>query len=587
MKIILTFVLAVLSTVSLKAENGYELWLRKRAANPVTVVVAKQSPILNNAKKELIENWHGKAGATITLVIKADKEIKGDGFKINANVIQANNEHGILYGAFELLRRVQTGESLTNVLSNPSYDRRVLNHWDNLNGSMEHGFGGNSLFWRKGKDSLITTAADKSRWSDYARANASIGINASVINNVNASPLVLSTPYLGRVKDVAEQLRPYGEKVYLAVNFASPIKLGGLKTADPLDPEVIKWWQAKVKEIYAAIPDFGGFLVKANSEGQPGPNDYKRSHSQGANMLADILKPYNGILMWRAFVYTANDSDRAKQAYNEFVPLDGQFHDNIIIQVKNGPVDFQPREPFSPLFGALKKTSIMPEFQITQEYLGHNIHLVFLGSMWEECLKSDTYQQGVGSTVGRVTDGSIYDQKYTAIAAVANTGLDSNWCGHEFAQANWYAFGRLAWNNTISSDKIAEEWLTQTFSPRTGTENLASSTTPWNSGFLQPVKKLMLNSREAAVNYMMPLGLHHMFAVYEHYGPGPWVLPTTTSPWAPRWRARPSTPATRSPPSTASPGRRCPPPPSTRRSGATTRAAAPGTSAAPRARSRR
>ncbi len=533
-KIILTFIVALLCTAALKAENGHDLWLRKRQANPVNVVSAKQSPTLELAKQELLENWQGKAGATVRLVVKRDKDIKGDGFRINAGVIQANTDLGILYGVFELLRRVETGEPTENILSNPSYSRRILNHWDNLNGSMEHGFGGNSIFWRNEKDAPTVTDADKKLWREYARANASIGINGSVINNVNASPAVLSAPYLAKVKAVAEALRPYGIRVYLSVNFASPIKLSGFKTADPLDPEVIKWWQAKVKEIYAGIPDFGGFLVKANSEGQPGPQDYKRTHAEGANMMADILKPYGGIVMWRAFVYSATDPDRARQAYSEFTPLDGKFRDNVIIQVKNGPIDFQPREPFSPLFGALKQTSIAPEFQITQEYLGHAIQLVFLSSMWEECLKSDTYQDGPGSTVARCTDGSIFPQKYTAIAGVANIGLDSNWCGHPFAQANWYAFGRLAWDNTLTSDQIAQEWLMQTFSPLSTKESLGTSTTAWHNGFLLPVKKMMLESREAVVNYSMPLGLHHIFSVFEHYGPGPWYAPKNVRPdWTP------------------------------------------------------
>ncbi len=525
MKSILTFITALLCIGTLKAENGYDLWLRKQPANPVNVTASKHSTVLDMAKKELTENWQGKAGATIKLLVKTDKEIKDDGFKINAGTIQANTDLGVLYGTFELLRRVQTGAPTDNVLSNPSYQRRVLNHWDNLNGSMEHGFGGNSLFWHRGKDSLTVTDAERKRWRDYARINASIGINGSVIDNVNASPMVLSTPYLGKVKEIAAATRPYGVRIYLAVNFASPIKVGGLKTADPLDPEVIKWWHAKAKEIYTLIPDFGGFLVKANSEGQPGPQDYKRTHVDGANLLADAVKPYGGIVMWRAFVYASNDADRAKQAVTEFMPFDGQFRDNVIIQVKNGPVDFQPREPFSPLFGMMKKTSIMPEFQITQEYLGQAIHLVFLSSMWEECLKSDTYQEGKGSTVGKVTDGSLLPQKYTAIAGVANTGLDSNWCGHPFAAANWYAFGRLAWNNTLTSDEIANEWITQTFSPINTDQSLSSSGTDWHNAFLLPVKKMMLQSREAAVNYMMPLGLHHMFSASEHYGPGPWYAP--------------------------------------------------------------
>ncbi len=410
---------------------------------------------------------------------------------------------------------------------NPSYELRLLDHWDNLNGTIERGYAGHSIFWRSGKDSLVVTEKDKKLWSQYARANASIGINGAVLDNVNASPLILTKPYLGRVQAIAKVLHPYGMKTYLSINFASPSLIGGLKTSDPLNPEVIKWWHDKAKEIYKMIPDFGGFLVKASSEGQPGPQDYGRTHADGANMLADALKPYNGIVMWRAFVYNASGDDRAKQAYVEFMPFDGKFRDNVIIQVKNGPVDFQPREPFSPLFGAMKKTSVMPELQITQEYLGQSVHLVFLSTMWEEFLKSDTYQEGKGSTVARCTDGSIYPQAHTAIAGVSNIGLDTNWCGHTFAQANWYAFGRLAWDNTLSSEQIADEWIKLTF----GDNSQNASNTKqqvfadWNLNFLKPVKQMMLDSREAAVNYMMPLGLHHIFAGNNHYGPGPWYAP--------------------------------------------------------------
>ena len=376
----------------------------------------------------------------------------------------------------------------------------------------------------------MVTENDRRRWQEYARANASIGINGAVLNNVNASQLMLSAEYLDRVKAIADILRPFGVKTYLSIKFSSPILLGGLKTADPLNEEVIAWWKKQVKEIYSRIPDFGGFLVKANSEGQPGPQDYARTHADGANMLADVLEPFGGIVMWRAFVYNPSDKDRAKQAYAEFVPLDGHFRDNVIIQVKNGPVDFQPREPFSPLFGAMQKTSIMPEFQITQEYLGHSTHLVFLSTMWEECLQSDTYQQGAGSTVAHCTDGSVYPQKYTAIAGIANIGLDTNWCGHLFAQANWYAFGRLAWNNQLKSGQVADEWIKLTFSQ---TES-ATYTTEWTQNFLIPVKQMMLDSREAAVNYMMPLGFHHIFSANEHYGPGPWWAPKNIRPdWTP------------------------------------------------------
>lgn len=527
-------ILCICALLIAKAENGRELWLRKKTANPVTVVCTGKSATLDIAIKELQQGWQGKAGATITLVIKKDKAMKPDGFRLIQNAVLANTDAGILYGVFELLRRQQTGQPMVDEVSNPSYDLRILNHWDNLNGSVERGYAGQSIFWRK-DSAFIITDNDKTRWLAYARANASIGINGAVLNNVNASPAILSVDYLNKVNIIAGILRPYGIKTYLSVNFSSPKIIGGLSTSDPLDTAVIRWWKNKAKEIYALIPDFGGFLVKANSEGQPGPQDYGRTHANGANMLADALKPYHGIVMWRAFVYAANDKDRAKQAYTEFVPIDGQFRDNVIIQVKNGPVDFQPREPFSPLFGAIKKTSVMPEFQITQEYLGHSTHLVFLATMWEECLQSDTYQQGVGSSVARCTDGSIFPQQYTAIAGVANIGMDTNWCGHDFAQANWYAFGRLAWNNQLKSEKIADEWLRQTFLDADLQQNKSVGyAAAWNEHFLLPVKQMMLDSREAAVNYMTPLGFHHIMAANEHYGPGPWWAPASVrADWTP------------------------------------------------------
>ena len=503
-----------------QAQNGHELWFRPVKAKPVN------SYTLTIARQELLDGWQGKEGVTVSLIIKKDNTIKNDGFKLNENGIEANNESGILYGVYELLRRQQTGEAINSEIENPSYEIRVLDHWDNPDGSIERGYAGNSIFWRKGADSLTVTEKDKQLWQEYARANASIGINASVLNNVNASPKIITADYLARVKAIADVLRPYGIKTYLSINFSSPATLGKLKTADPLDAEVINWWKNKVKEIYSYVPDFGGFLVKASSEGQPGPQDFGRTHADGANMLADALKPYGGIVMWRAFVYSPNDKDRAKQAYNEFMPLDGKFRDNVIIQVKNGPIDFQPREPFSPLFGAMKKTSVMPEFQVTMEYLGHANYLVFLSTMWEECLKSDTYQQGAGSTVARCTDGSIYPQKHTAVAGVSNVGLDTNWCGYEFNQANWYAFGRLAWNVNLKSEQIADEWLKLTFyNSSSEKSNEANYAADWSANFLAPVEQMMLDSREAAVNFMTPLGLHHIMSARGHYGPGPWWAP--------------------------------------------------------------
>ena len=534
MKSLIATLFCFFTVAFLQAQNGHQLWLRPVKAKPVNVICKQNSPTLSIAKQELTDRWQGEKNATVRLTIKKDKALKNDGFRLGKNSVQANTDAGILYGVYELLRRQQTSEPINNEIFNPSYEVRILDHWDNLNGTVERGYAGNSIFWRK-ENPFAVTDNDKKLWQEYARANASIGINASVLDNVNASPLILSADYLNRAKEIANVLRPYGIKVYLAVNFASPSTLGKLKTADPLDAEVISWWKNKVKEIYSLIPDFGGFLVKASSEGQPGPQNYGRTHADGANMMADALKPYGGIVMWRAFVYSSNNEDRAKQAYDEFMPLDGKFRDNVIIQVKNGPVDFQPREPFSPLFGAMKKTSVMPEFQVTMEYLGHANYLVFLSTMWEECLKSDTYQQGKGSTVARCTDGSIYPQKYTAIAGVSNVGLDTNWNGHQFNQANWYAFGRLAWNNTLKSEQIADEWIKLTWyndsSQKSDESNYAAD---WNKNFLQPVKKMMLESREAAVNFMTPLGLHHIMSARGHYGPGPWWAPKGMRPeWTP------------------------------------------------------
>ena len=535
-------ILFLFTVLHLSAQDGHELWLRDKKAEPVTVICKKNSPTLSIAKQELQQGWQGDANATITLTIKKDKALKNDGFRLGKNSVGANTDIGILYGIYELLRRQQTSEPIKNQIFNPSYEDRILNHWDNLDGTVERGYAGHSIFWRK-DDPFTVTDRDKTLWQQYARANASIGINGAAIDNVNASPLILSPDYLARAKAIANVLRPYGVRVYLSVNFASPSTLGGLKTADPFDPAVIAWWKNKVKEIYSMIPDFGGFLVKASSEGQPGPQNYGRTHADGANMLADALKPYGGIVMWRAFVYTANDNDRAKQAYSEFMPLDGKFRDNVIIQVKNGPVDFQPREPFSPLFGAMKKTSVMPEFQVTQEYLGHSVYVVFLSTMWEECLKSDTYQQGVGSTVARCTDGSIYPQKYTAIAGVSNVGLDTNWCGNQFAQANWYAFGRLAWNDTLQSKQIADEWIKLTFYNDPSQKlSEVNYTADWTKNFLAPVKQMMLDSREAAVNFMMPLGLHHIMSSNGHYGPGPWWHPKgVRADWTPPYYLQAST----------------------------------------------
>ena len=535
MKIIGTiFILIFLSAIA-NAEDGHKLWLRNTSTATVEITCTKSSPTISIAIDELKNGWQGKNGATINLKIEKHDEIQGDGFKISKSEIQANTEFGILYGVYEYLRRQQTGQPIGEEISNPSYEVRILNHWDGVDTSYIPGFASRSIFWRRGENALEVTEADKTLWREYARANASIGINATVPNIVNASPIIITKEYLERVKAIADVLRPYGVKTYLAVNFSSPKIIGGLNTSDPLNPKVKDWWKERVKEIYELIPDFGGFVIKANSEGEPGPQDFGRTHADGANTLADALGPFGGIVMWRAFVYNPIDKDRAKQAYNEFMPLDGKFRDNVIVQVKNGPIDFQPREPFSPLFGAMKKTSIMPEFQIVQEYLGGTIHLVYLAPMWEECLKSETYQEGPGSTVASCTDGSLLPQKHTAISAVANIYSDTNWCGHTFAQSNWYAFGRLAWDNTLTSEKIADEWVKLTFyDPSSSKAETQKFSSDWKNSFLIPIKYMMLQSREAAVNYMMPLGFHHIFAAASHYGPGPWWSPENMRPdWTP------------------------------------------------------
>lgn len=511
----------------------HQLWLNSESSRKVSVVSNARSATIDLAIAELENAWLGNAGESVYLQVAKDSLLKNNGFKLAGDTVTANSDIGILYGVFALLRLQKTGTRVEMERSNPSYERRILNHWDNLNGSVERGYAGNSIFWRK-KDPFTVTKRDIRIWKQYGRANASVGINGTVLNNVNASAEILTASYLRRVKSIADILRPYGIKVYLSVNFASPELLGHLQSADPLNKEVVAWWNRKIDEIYRYVPDFGGFLVKASSEGQPGPQDFGRTHADGANMLADAMKPHGGIIMWRAFVYSANETDRAKQAYTEFLPFDGKFRDNVIIQVKNGPVDFQPREPFSPLFGAMKHSSIMPELQITQEYLGHSNYLVFLSTLWEEVLNSDTYQYGKGSTVAKCTDGTLTDQRYTAIAGVANIGLDTNWCGHIFAQANWYAFGRLAWNDRLSSRKVANEWLIQTFLTDSMRTRGASFVRAWEKQFLVPMQQVMLQSRETTVNTMTPLGLHHIMSANGHYGPGPWWAPKGVRPdWTP------------------------------------------------------
>ncbi|MEQ8581535.1 MAG: alpha-glucuronidase family glycosyl hydrolase [Marinoscillum sp.] len=553
-----TFLIFVLFILPASAETGYELWLRyNKIQNPellnsylgqikafnVIGTSATHDVIKNelslglsgllgqpfvpstNDDASLLAGLSGEPSIAKYLSESELKQIGEEGYLVKSVsqkeksrfLITAKDPAGLLYGTFHFLKLLQTHQNLAsiNVLENPKVDIRILNHWDNLDRTSERGYAGFSIWdWHKLPDYL------DQRYIDYARANASIGLNATVLTNVNANALVLTPAYLEKVKALADLFRPYGIKVYLTARFSAPIEIGGLDTADPLNKEVIKWWEEKVQEIYRYIPDFGGFLVKANSEGQPGPQNYSRSHAEGANMMADALKPFGGVVMWRAFVYSSEEpDDRAKQAYTEFNPLDGTFRSNVLVQVKNGAIDFQPREPFHPLFGAMPKTPVMMEFQITQEYLGQATQLVYLAPMWKECLDADTYVNGKGSTVSKVIDGSLHDYSITGIAGVANTGTDINWTGHPFAQANWYAFGLLAWNPEQTADQIAEDWIRMSYSndPKT----------------IATIKDMMMNSWEASVNYMTPLGLHHLMGTGHHYGPAPWVSNLSRADWTP------------------------------------------------------
>lgn len=520
MKKYLILLITVLTSLHVSAQSdGSQLWLGKQYANSCQVI--SQLPddaTAKIAKQELENNWRGK-----NVELKIDKSLNlGEGYNIYARpaqqgdniqyeaTITASNPIGLLYGAYELIRLQNTDAYNTgsgnqqnfskaiDETEKPQVGLRILNHWDNLDGSIERGYAGKSIFkWeeiklgKNGKGGSISKSLHD-RLITYARANASLGINGSVLNNVNASPKMMTAEYINKVKIIANILRPYGIRVYLSINFASPMALGYTKTADPLDKKVQQWWKKKAKEIYATIPDFGGFLVKANSEGQPGPGDYHRTHADGANMLADAVKPYGGIIMWRSFVYGANHKgeDRVKQAVSEFKGMDGKFRDNVILQSKNGPLDFQPREPYAPIFDNIKQTPQIAELQITQEYLGQSKHLTYLAPMWKEFF------------------GFVNPNRLVGISGVANIGDDANWCGHPFSQANWYAFGRLAWNPSLTAEEIAHEWLVQTY------ENQ-------DERFTKPVEMMMMTSREACVNYMMPLGLHHIFKFDHHYGPEP------------------------------------------------------------------
>lgn len=509
LKLLLPVIMLAFGYVA-KAEDGSQLWLRAEKTVKTKNVVkfsGKADATVNIAMDELRCYWHG---GRVELRLTPKAAMRDGAFRIDATpsriTVTASSSDGILYAAYELLRRQQTGEEIASGDNIPAFDLRILNHWDNLDGSIERGYAGKSIWlWDEITETAMTPSL-RAHIIDYARANASIGINGSVLNNVNASPNMLSPIYIYKVKAIADILRPYGIRTYLSVNFATPMALGGLKTADPLDPEVAQWWKDKAKEIYSIIPDFGGFLVKANSEGQPGPGDYNRTHADGANMLADALKPYGGIVMWRCFVYgnKHKGEDRVKQAVTEFKGEDGLFRDNVILQAKNGPLDFQPREPYAPVFDQIKKTPLMAELQITQEYLGQSIHLTYLAPMWREFFSF------------------VSPDKLKGIAGVANIGDDTNWCGHHFSQSNWYAYGRLAWNPSLTSEQIAREWLLQTFLPKSATATATGdSRQSFITSFVNPALDIMMRSHEACVDYMMPLGLHHIFKGDHHYGPEP------------------------------------------------------------------
>lgn len=551
MKLKLIYIAAlILCMPMLHAENGYDLWLRyqkvdnSQLLNSYSKTLAKlnfpvNSATLTEAKNELQQGLDGLLDTNLpetdgiskgTLLVgtpASSKVLSGihaitneisvlgdEGFliktmKVNGTpctVIAARKDMGVMYGVFHFLRLLQTQSDIKelNITQVPKLQRRMLNHWDNLNGTIERGYAGYTLWdWQR-----LPGYSDP-RYRDYARANASIGINGTVLNNVNANARSLTTEYLIKAAALADVFRPYGIRVYLTARFSAPKELRALNTADPLDPEVRQWWKDKVKEIYKYIPDFGGFLVKANSEGQPGPQDYKRTHADGANMMAEALEPYGGIVMWRAFVYeNSRNVDRAGNGYEEFKPLDGKFNKNVFVQPKNGPIDFQPREPFHPLFGAMPQTPLMLEFQITQEYLGYATNLAYLGPLFEECLDADTYTKGKGTTVANVLEDYNRSHGISGIAGVANIGTDINWCGHLFGQSNWYAFGRMAWNPELSSEEVADEWLRMTFNN--------------NTSFVNPIKEMMQQSRETVVNYRNPLGLNHIMNFATHYGPGPW-----------------------------------------------------------------
>ena len=514
------------SSIAVQGDSDTDRALRKELQKGLKSLLGKDIPAVKDAQSGgLLVGT--PSNSPLIASLKWDDELKAlgnEGYLIRfteisgkqATVIASLSPVGCLYGSFHLLRLLGTGQAVDklNLAEKPRIQHRILDHWDNLDGTIERGYAGKSLWkWDELPDHV------NNRVTDYARACASVGLNGTVLNNVNSNPQILTTPYLEKAAALASALRPYGIHLYLSANPGAPKAIEGLPNADPLDPAVEEWWKQKADEIYKLIPDFGGFLVKANSEGQPGPQDYGRSHADGANCLARALAPHGGVVMWRAFVYGDKvDPDRIKRSYKEFKPLDGKFDPNVFVQVKYGPLDFQPREPFHPLYGGVPKTPLCAELQVTQEYLGHSTHLVYLGPLWKEFLESDTYEKGPGSTVEKVVDGSLEGHEQSAIAGVANTGDDRNWCGHPFAAANWYAFGRLAWDPSLDARDLAGEWTRQTWSR--------------DAQAVSTIVGIMMDSREAFVDYTCPLGLAGVFEKDLHYAPDPGMVDPRHDDWS-------------------------------------------------------
>lgn len=508
------------------------------------VVIEEQSDVLDTAAQELIQGLSelaqtevkrtqqatsrhafvlGTVGASTlaAFLLGVDRAaiLGGDGYVIktvmqdgtNYIVLAGGSDKGCFYAVFHLLRLLQTGNDISaiSVVENARNPLRMIDHWDNMDGSVERGYAGKSIFFANGG-----FVSNLSRVRDYARLLASVGINAIAINNVNVHAVesqLITSEYLSGVAKIADIFRRFGIQLFLSVNFASPIEVGGGHTADPLDPEVQLWWRTAAERVYRSIPDFGGFLVKADSEFRPGPFTYGRDHADGANMLAAALAPFGGRVIWRCFVYNCTQdwrdrkTDRARAAYDHFTPLDGRFQDNVLLQIKNGPMDFQVREPVSPLFGGLKKTNQILELQITQEYTGQQIHVCYLVPQWKEILEFDTESQGAGSTVANIVSGAIHNRRLGGMAAVSNIGDDANWTGNVLAQANLYGYGRLAWNPGLAAKTITDEWVAMTF----GTEKALVDT----------ISELMLGSFRTYENYTAPLGVGWMVNPGNHYGP--------------------------------------------------------------------